>query len=158
MLHKQLSQANTQTYTHKQFTQANTTYANTHTQVKHAVALVKWLAPLPSAQTIRVRFPVGAQKKKIYFLAAFQCFGGHCKPSVQSAKSLSSSCFLKLIYRLKIKITFIYTHNLHRQPHNLHKHTQLTQAHTQLLYKRKHSLHKNTHNLHKHTQLTQAHT
>ena len=31
---------------------------------------------------------------KIYFLAAFQCFGGHCKPSVQSAKSLSSSCFL----------------------------------------------------------------
>ena len=53
--------------------------------------------------------PVGAQKEKIYFLAAFQCFGGHCKPSVQSAKSLSSSCFLKLIYRLKIKI-YIYIH------------------------------------------------
>ena len=63
---------------------------------------------MPSAQTTWVRFPVGEQKKKIYFLAAFQCFGGHCKPSVQSTKSLSSSCFLLLIYQLKIKITFTF--------------------------------------------------
>ena len=46
------------------------------------------------AQRSRVRFPVGAWKKEIYFLAAYQCFGGHFKPSVQSAKSLGSSCFL----------------------------------------------------------------
>ena len=49
-----------------------------------AVELVKWLARLTSVQTTRVRFPTWAQDKKIYFLAAFQCFGGHCKPSGQS--------------------------------------------------------------------------
>ena len=59
-----------------------------------AVELVKRLARLTSGQTTLVRFPMWAQEKKIYFLAAFQCFGGHCKPSGQSAKSLSSSCFL----------------------------------------------------------------
>ena len=59
-----------------------------------AVELFKWLARLTSVQTTRVRFPMWAQEKKIYFLAAFQCFGGHCKLSGQSAKSLSSSCFL----------------------------------------------------------------
>ena len=32
--------------------------------------------------------------KEIYFLAAYMCFGGHSEPSVQSAKSLCSSCFL----------------------------------------------------------------
>ena len=58
-----------------------------------AVELVKWLARLTSAQTTRVHPDVGAEKDFI-FLAAFQCFGGHCKPSGQSAKSLSSSCFL----------------------------------------------------------------
>ena len=55
---------------------------------------LSWLARLTSTQTTRVRFPMVAQEKKIYFLAAFQCFGGHCKPSGQSAQSLSSSCFL----------------------------------------------------------------
>ena len=74
-----------------------------------AIELVKWLARLTSTQTTRVRFPMVEQEKKIYFLAAFQCFGGHCKPSGQSAQSLSSPCFLELIYRLKIKITFTFT-------------------------------------------------
>ena len=41
-----------------------------------AVELVKWLASLTSGQTTRVRFPMWAQENKIYFLAAFQCFGG----------------------------------------------------------------------------------
>ena len=36
----------------------------------------------------------GPGEKEIYFLAAYQCFGGHFKPSVQSAKSLGSLCFL----------------------------------------------------------------
>ena len=52
-----------------------------------AVELVKWLARLASAQTTRGRFPMGAKEKKIYFLAAFQCFRGYCKPSGQA-------CFL----------------------------------------------------------------
>ena len=59
-----------------------------------AVELVKWLARLTSAQMTQVRFTKWVQEKIFYFLAAFQCFGGHCKPSGQSAKSLSSSCFL----------------------------------------------------------------
>ena len=38
--------------------------------------------------------PGGGAEKANKILAAFQCFGGHRKPSVQSAKSQSSSCFL----------------------------------------------------------------
>ena len=43
--------------------------------VKHFCSsmLVKWFSCLLAARTIRVLFPVGVRKKKIYFLAALQC-------------------------------------------------------------------------------------
>ena len=59
----------------------SSTNAENIIKVATAVELVKWLARLTSAQTTRVRISMWAQEKKIYFLAAFQCFGGHCKPS-----------------------------------------------------------------------------
>ena len=49
--------------------------------VKHLSSsmLVKWFACLLAVRTIRVLFPVGL-RKKIYFLAALQCSGGHFNP------------------------------------------------------------------------------
>ena len=85
-----------------------------------------------------VRFPVGARKKAIYFLAAYQCFRGHIKPSVQSVKSLGSSCFLWMIYRLIINITFIFiftTVATDRQRFQLFWHVQILS----------HSLHDQSH-------------
>ena len=56
--------------------------------------VVKRFGRLPVAQKTWVRFPVGAQKEEIYFLAAFQCLGVlvHCKQPVQSAKSQVVAC------------------------------------------------------------------
>ena len=57
-----------------------------------AIELVKWLARLTSTQTTWVRFPMVAQERKIYFLAAFQCSRRSRRASRPRASVARVSC------------------------------------------------------------------